>query len=114
MWLAGETFGPGGAVVFLVGQNKQFSPQLNDRNGLGMCLQGFLVFLGAGPDCITGLVTHTDCDVYHGRHSHIIYLLTKQWPTEIMCMHTVWDSSVVTWHCIRSVLNVMLSDTCCS
>lgn len=48
------TFGLGGTVVFLVGLNKQFSSQLNGRNGLGMCLQGFLVFLGAGPDCITG------------------------------------------------------------
>lgn len=36
--LAGVTVGLGGTVVFLVGLNKQFSPQLNDRNGLGMCL----------------------------------------------------------------------------
>lgn len=61
---AGANFGLGGTVVFLVGLNKQFSPQLNDRNDLGMCLQGFLVLLGAGPDCITGLVTRRNCDVY--------------------------------------------------
>ena len=60
LWLAGVTFGLGGTVVFLVGLNKQFSPRLNGRNGLGMRLQGFLVFLGAGPDCITGPVTCTD------------------------------------------------------
>ncbi len=70
------TFGLGGTVVFLVGLNKQFSPQLNGRNGLGMCLQGFLVFLGAGPDCITGPVTRTDCDVYRRGHAHTMaYLL---------------------------------------
>lgn len=54
LWPAGVTFGLGGTVVFLAGLDKQFSPQLNDRNGFGMCLQAFLVFLGAGPDCITG------------------------------------------------------------
>lgn len=51
---------------FLTGLNKQFCPCKNDRKGFGMCLQGFLVFLGAGPDCITGLVTHTYCVVCHG------------------------------------------------
>lgn len=40
LWLAGATFGLGGTVVFLVGLNKQFSPQLNGRNDLGMCLRG--------------------------------------------------------------------------
>lgn len=70
------TFGLGGTVVFLVGLNKQFSPRLNGCNGLGMCLRGFLVFLGADPDCITGPVTRTDCDVYHGGHSQMMaYLL---------------------------------------
>lgn len=55
------TFGTSSTVVVLVGLNKQFSPRLNNRNGLGMRLQGFLVFLGAGPDCITGPpVTRSD------------------------------------------------------
>lgn len=76
MWLAGATFGLGGTVVFLVGLNKQFSPQLNGRNGLGMCLQYFLVLPGSVPDCITGLVARRNCYVYHGgRLPLMAYLL---------------------------------------
>ena len=41
LWLAVLTFRPSRTVVVLVGLNKQFSPRLNDRNGLGMRLQGF-------------------------------------------------------------------------
>lgn len=72
LWLAGVTSGHGGTVVFFpVGLNKQFCAQLNNRNGLGLLLRAlFLVLLGAGPDCITGPVTRTDCDIYHGGHSH--------------------------------------------
>lgn len=77
LWLAGVTSGHRGTVVFPVGLNKQFCPQLNDRNGLGMRLQAFLVFLGAGPDCITGPVTRTDCDVCHGGHSHMMACLLR-------------------------------------
>lgn len=71
--LAGVTFGRAvSVVVFLVELNNPFCPQLNGRNGLGMCLQAFLVFLGSGPNCVTGPVTRTDCDVYHRVHSHMM------------------------------------------
>lgn len=71
--LAGVTFGHAvSVVVFLVELNNPFCPQLNGRNGLGMCLQAFLVFLGSGPDCVTGPVTRTDYDVYHRVHSHMM------------------------------------------
>lgn len=30
------------------------------------------MFLGSGPDCVTGPVTRTDCDVYHREHSHMM------------------------------------------
>lgn len=47
----------------------------NDCKGLGMRLQALLVFLGTGPDCIIGLVTHTQCDVYRGGLSHMMACL---------------------------------------
>lgn len=64
LWLAGATFALCGTVVCLVGQNKQFSPRLNDRNDLGMCLRGFKMRPGAGSDCITGPAAHINRDVY--------------------------------------------------
>lgn len=88
-------FWTGGAVVFLVGLNKQFSPLLNDRNGLGMCPQGFLVFLGAGPDCITGPVTRTDCVVYRGGHSHTMAPIH---PAPVIC--TVTDRNHARYMCV--------------
>lgn len=76
--LAGVTFGHAvSVVVFLVELNNPFCPQLNGRNGLGMCLQAFLVFLGSGPDCVTGPVTRTDCDVYHRVPSHMMSSLLR-------------------------------------
>lgn len=35
------------------------------------------MLLGAGPDCITGLVTRINCDVYHGGHSEIVGCLYR-------------------------------------
>lgn len=71
--LAGVTFGHAvSVVVFLVELNNPFCPRLNGCNGLGMCLQAFLVFLGSGPDCVTGPVIRTDRDVYRRLHSHMM------------------------------------------
>jgi len=70
VWLLGL----GSTVVCLVGLNKQFSPQLNNHNGLGMCLQGFF----SVPWCWSRLHhraghTHTDwCYVYQRGHSHMM------------------------------------------
>lgn len=65
--LGGVTFGHSGPIV---------SPRWIEQTVLSSaphtvmvlaCVcKPFLVFLGAGPDCITRLVTRTETNVYHG------------------------------------------------
>lgn len=83
LWLIGVTFGHVALFsfsFFSTGLNKLFCPCKKMTVSALACVCEdffffFLVFLGAGPDCITGLVTRTYCDVYHGGQQSWIILL---------------------------------------
>lgn len=113
--LAGVTFGHAvSVVVFLVELNNPFCPQLNGCNGLGMCLQAFLVFLGSGPDCVTGPVTRIDCDAYRRVHSHMMSSLLHAFVVsnsqQNACLPDgIQTRSIFWWHVVSHTCSYIFS-----